>query len=113
VSNSFPLYINQGADWFVNFTYQDSSGNPINLSTYTANLQIRSHYDDLTPALSLAVGSGLTVNSAGVIAAHATAAQTNAMPDGQYLFQLTITSAGGVVYSLVENNVIVTPSVVK
>jgi hypothetical protein len=39
--------IDQGADWYVNFTYQDSAGVAINLTGYTAAMQLRAPTDSL------------------------------------------------------------------
>lgn len=50
------LIIDQGADWFINFTYKNAADSPINLSDYSAALQLRSSYDAASPALNLSTG---------------------------------------------------------
>lgn len=50
------LIIDQGADWYINFTYKDSSDNIINLAGYNATLQFRTNYDAAEPAINLTSG---------------------------------------------------------
>lgn len=100
------LTIDQGSDWYINFTYQDSNGNPINLTGYTAALQLRSNISDVNAALSLATGSGITITaSTGLIAVHATAAQTGAISSGYYYYDLEITSSTNIVTRLIEGRI--------
>ena len=100
------LTIDQGADWYINFTYQDSNGAAINLTGYTAALQLRSNVSDAIPALSLATGSGITITGAtGLIAVHATATQTGAISAGYYYYDLEITSASNIVTRLIEGRI--------
>ena len=88
--------IDQGSDWYINFTYQNPDGTPINLSGYTAALQLRSFPDAPTAVLSLTTeNSGIAITaSTGVIAVHATATQTTAIIAGTYDYDLEIYSAG-------------------
>jgi hypothetical protein len=100
------LTVDQGTDWYINFTYKDSTGTPINLTGYTAALQFRSNIIDAIPALSLASGSGITITaSTGLIAVHATAAQTGAISAGYYYYDLEITSASNIVTRLIEGRI--------
>lgn len=48
--------IDQGSDWFITFIYKDSNGDPIDLSGYNANLQLRTSYDASSTALNLVTG---------------------------------------------------------
>lgn len=62
------LTIDQGADWYITFTYKDGSGTAINLSGYNAGLQLRTSYDAATAALSLASGYlGVTSSTSDLI----------------------------------------------
>jgi len=108
------LTIDQGADWYINFTYQDSTGTPINLTGFTAALQLRSNVSDATAALSLATGSGITITgSTGLVAVHATATQTGNIVAGYYYYDLEITSPANVVTRLIEGRIQVVPQVTR
>lgn len=107
--------INQGADWYINFVYEDTAtSTPINITGYTAALQLRSLPSDTTAALSLTSGSGITITgSTGTVAVHATAAQTGAIVAGYYYYDLEITSPTGIVTRLVQGQILVSAQVTR
>lgn len=106
--------IDQGADWFFNVTYENPAGTPVNITSYTAALQLRSLPESTTAVLSLATGSGITITGAsGLVAVHATAVQTGAIIAGDYYYDLEITSPQGVVTRLVQGQAIVNPQVTR
>jgi hypothetical protein len=107
------LIIDQGATWNITFTYKNSDGSPINLTGYTAALQLRTSYDAASAALSLTSGSGIVLGgTAGTIAVTATATQTGALTAGEYVYDLEITSSS-VVTRLVQGRITVTPQVTR
>jgi hypothetical protein len=68
---------------------------PINLTGYTAALQIRSLPESPTAVLSLATGgNGITIPTPtnGTVEVQATAAQTRAIVPGTYYYDIEITS---------------------
>ena len=106
--------IDQGADWFFNVTYEQPAGTPVNITSYTAALQLRSLPESTTAVLSLATGSGITITgAAGLVAIRATAAQTGAIIAGDYYYDLEITSPSGVVTRLVQGQALVNPQVTR
>lgn len=106
--------IDQGADWFFNVTYENPAGTPVNITSYTAALQLRSLPESTTAVLSLATGSGITITgSTGLVAVHATATQTGAIIAGDYYYDLEITSPQNVVTRLVQGQAIVNPQVTR
>jgi NADH:ubiquinone oxidoreductase subunit F (NADH-binding) len=107
--------IDQGADWYINFTYQDSNGTAINLTGYTAAMQLRAPTDSITASLSLTSPSGgITITGAtGLVAVHATAAQTGALNEGIYEYDLEITSGSSIVTRLVQGQITVSPQVTR
>lgn len=111
------LIIDQGADWYVNFTYytDETLLTPVNLTGYTAAMQLRSNYTDLLPALSLTSPSGgiVITGATGLIAIHATAIQTGAIAAGYYEYDCEITSSGGIVTRLIQGQITVRPQVTK
>lgn len=112
---SYNTIIDQGADWFFNVTYDNPDGTPVNLTGYTAALQLRSLPTDATAVLSLATGSGITITAiTGLVAIHATATQTRSIDEGIYYYDLEITSPGtSVVTRLIQGQVEVSPEVTR
>ena len=107
------LIIDQGATWEITFTYKNSNGTPINLTGYTAALQLRTSYDASSAALSLSSGSGIVLGgTAGTIAVTATATQTGALTAGEYVYDLEVTSSSKVT-RLVQGRITVTPQVTR
>lgn len=112
---AYDTTINQGADWYINFVYEDTdTGLPINITNYTAALQLRSLPSDTTAALSLTTGSGITITGAqGLVAVHATAVQTGAIIAGYYYYDVEITSPANVVTRLIQGQILVSPQVTR
>ena len=114
-ATNYNTIIDQGANWFITFTYQDSAGVAINITGYTAALQLRSEPSDATAVLSLSSPSnGITITGAtGTIAVTASAAQTGAISEGFYYYDLEITSGAGIVTRLVQGQIEVSPQVTR
>lgn len=107
------LIIDQGATWEITFTYKNSNGTPINLTGYTAALQLRTSYDASSASLSLSSGSGIVLGgTAGTIAVTATATQTGALTAGEYVYDLEVTASSKVT-RLVQGRITVTPQVTR
>ena len=104
----------QGDTWALSLTWNDSAGAPINLTGYTAAMQLRLTYDAVTPVLSLTSTSGITLGgSAGTVALLVDAPTTAAIDAGIYVYDLDLRSGGGVVTRLVQGSVTVTPEVTR
>ena len=111
---AYNVVIDQGADWFLNVTYDNPDGTPVNLTGYTAALQLRSLPTDPVSVLSLSTGSGITITGAtGLVAIRATATQTRAIDEGIYYYDLEITSGSGVVTRLIQGQADVSPEVTR
>lgn len=107
------LIIDQGATWRVNLLYKDPAGSPINLTGYTAQLQLRTSYEAASASLSLSSGSGITITgNTGNIAIVATATQTTSLVAGDYFYDLEITLSGEVT-RLIQGRAIVRPQVTR
>jgi hypothetical protein len=112
---AYNVVIDQGADWYITFTYKNSAGVAINLTGYTAAMQLRSEPSDTLAVLSLSSPSnGITITGAtGTIAVHATAAQTGGISAGDYYYDLEITSGAGVITRLVQGQIEVSAQVTR
>ena len=88
---------------------------PVNVTGYTAELQVRSLPSDPTAVLSLSTtNGGISITGAsGEFAVHATAAQTTVIDEGTYYYDIEITSGGGIVTRLAQGQVVVTPEVTR
>jgi hypothetical protein len=115
VAVTYNTVIDQGADWYINFTYKNPNGTAINLTGYTAALQVRTSPLALTAVLTLTSGSGITITGAsGLIEVHATAAQTAAITNGKYAYDIEITApTTNVVTRLVQGTIEVSPQVTR
>lgn len=108
------VIIDQGADWFITFTYKDNTDSPINLTNFSSHLQLRTSYDASTAALSLSSGNGITITPLlGKIEVHATATQTGAIASGDYVYDLEITSSSGIITRIVQGIAVVRPQVTR
>jgi hypothetical protein len=114
VANLYNVTIDQGSDWYLTVTYKNPNGTPINLTGYTAALQLRSLPESPSAVLSLSTGSGITITGAtGVVDIHATATQTRAIDEGTYYYDLEITSPATIVTRLIQGQAVVSPEVTR
>jgi len=103
----------QGANFDYSLTWQ-TNGTAVNLTGYSARMQVRETYDSTTPVLSLTSGSGITLGgTAGSIILEATATTTAGVPSGQYVYDLELVTGGGYVTRLLEGNFTVDPEVTR
>lgn len=112
---TYNTVIDQGADWYITFIYENPDGTPVNITNYTAALQVRTSPLAKTAVLTLTTSNaGLTISgNAGTVNAHATAAQTGAITNGRYAYDLEITSPSGIVTRLVQGTIEVSPQVTR
>lgn len=107
---NFTLY--QGADWDRTFTITQS-GTALNLTGYTASMQIREAADSTAYLLSLTSGSGITLGgTAGTVAVAITSAQSSAITAGSFAYDLELIS-GSQVTRLLQGAVNVSGNVTR
>jgi hypothetical protein len=107
------LEIPQGATWNRVITYMDSNRVPIDLTGYTAKMQLRSDYGQKFAYLTLSTGTGEIVITplTGTIEITISATVTKALKVYTYVYDLEITSPGSVVTRLLQGKITVTPEV--
>ena len=107
--------INQGADWYINFIYNQPDGTPVNLTGATAALQVRSFPEDTVSVLTLtSEDGGITITPlTGTLEVHATAEQTTLMGAGFYYYDIEITQVGDIVTRLAQGQVEVNAQVTR
>ena len=107
---NFTLY--QGADWDRTFTVTQG-GSALNLSGYSASMQIREAADSTAYLLSLTSGLGITLGgTAGTVAVAITSAQSSAISAGSYAYDLELLS-GSQVTRLIQGAVNVSGNVTR
>jgi hypothetical protein len=106
--------LDQGSDWDLNIVYKDGNGDPINLTGYSAAMQLRQNYNSDSAELTLSTTNGGIVITGvqGKLVLHATASQTGALDPGFYVYDLEVTS-GGVVTRLIQGQITVAGEVTR
>lgn len=101
------LVIDQGATFNTQIDLTNDAGDPLNVTGYTANGQIRKHYDSNTAVI-------LTTNLAnGSLSLSLSANQTANMSYGRYVYDVKIINDSNTVTRLIEGLVTVTPGVTR
>ena len=104
------LTVDQGATFNAQIDITDDSSNAQNLTGYSVAGQIRKSYDSTTyTAFSASVSNA----TGGTITISLTSTQTNALAAGRYVYDVEITSGGGVVTRVLEGQVEITPGVTQ
>src|SRR5439155_27062735 len=100
----YPMRIEQGATWRTVLTVKDSSGAIVDLTGYTARMQIREDFTSTAVLLELSTAnSGVTINGpAGQITLLIADEATAAFTWSSGVYDLEITSAGGDVTRLLQ-----------
>jgi hypothetical protein len=109
--------IDQGANWYLTVTYQNPNGTPINITGYTAALQLRSLPSDAVAVLTLTTQNGgiaITGNT-GTVNIQATATQTGAIDEGNYFYDLEIYSNTNpsITTRLIQGQIVVSAEVTR
>lgn len=115
LGNNFDISINQGATFQLQITWKDAAGTAIDITGYTARMQVRETYSSASTIVSLTNGSGITLGgAAGTIAiliSSATTAALTAPFSGVY--DLELVSGATVVTRILQGAATVTPEVTR
>lgn len=111
----YDLTINKGETLELPITYKDENGQPINLTGYTARLQVRERHDSATILLELTTeNGGITIDGpAGTLTLHLSAAASAALGWERGVYDLEIASPSGTVTRLLEGAALTTPEVTR
>lgn len=104
--------MDQGSTWTLSLIYKDPNGDPIDLTGYTAKMQLRSKSNSSTAVLTLATGGdGITITPlTGTISLYATDEQTGLIASGFYVYDLELDN-GGAITRLIQGQVTLSPQV--
>jgi hypothetical protein len=110
-AGKYAMLIEQGATLDLELEYKDSTNTPIDVSSYTGKLQIKSDYADNTPTTYLTLtnpvihGTGIdftTSGSLGVIGIKIAATVTSALTFDSALYDFEITDTSNIVTRLLQ-----------
>lgn len=104
------LFVDQGATFSADIDVTDVDGNALDLTNYTVAGQLRRTYSSLTATDFTAVIQNALE---GVVRIELTAAVTNGLKAGRYVYDVEITSDTGVITRVLEGQVEVTPGVTR
>lgn len=112
---SHDFTIEQGVTTSKSFVWKDSEGTVIDLTGYSARMQIRSSIDSTTTLLSATNANGQLVITAaqGKVTLTLTATETAALDFSTGVYDLELVSNAGVVTRLVEGSVTLSKEVTK
>lgn len=102
------LIMDQAATFSSAFNVQDVDGNAIDFSVYTITSQMRKSYSSLNSYSFSTSG-----NNSGYIVLSMSAATTNAVPAGRYVYDVEVVDNNGVKSRIAEGIVTVTPQVTR
>ena len=107
--------IEQGADFFLDLTYKDDTGAPVDLTGYSARMQIREEISSPTALVSISSASGeITLGGiTGTISIHIPATTTAALSFNTGKYDLELEDSAGVVTRLIQGSVTLSPEVTR
>ena len=112
--NTADLCIPQGATFSQVITWK-ADGDEVNLTGFTARMQIRPTAASATTTLSLTTENSRIAlgGAAGTITLSISATDTAAITAGRYVYDLELVSAGGIVTRLLQGVVTVSANVTR
>ena len=109
-AGTYNFTFEQGATFSRQLTVQDN-GAAMNLTNYSARMQLRSSVESTTVAL--AVTCVVTSATEGIVTVSNTATETMAVDAGIYVYDLEIESSTGVVTRLMQGTATITANVTR
>lgn len=105
--NEYNITVKKGTTFQLPIIYQDSNGAPINLTGYTARLQVRPYEGGLLVTELNTTNGQITINGAtGTLTLSMSQTVTAALPTGQYQYDLYV-YFGSSAYCVVYGNFII------
>lgn len=114
-AGQYDITCEQGATFLRTMKWLDENEAPIDLTGYSALMHVRTTHKATTTIVTLSTAQGTIVlePSTGTIQLSLSATQTAALPTGKAVYDLELTSSGGVVTRLLEGKFVVTPEVTR
>lgn len=113
-AGQYTFYAEQGATLERVITYTDSLDEIINITSYTAKMQVRTTAASGTVILELTDTSGITINgAAGTLTLLVDASTMSAIAANTYVYDLEITAPSNKVTRLIEGKFVVKAEVTR
>ncbi len=114
-AGAYDILIEPGSNFQLALVWKDSLGAPINLSGYSAKMQVRQYPASTTVQMEASTAlNTITLGGAlGTITVNVPAATTALVNIQQGVWDIELTSPSGVVTRLLQGNVFVSPEVTK
>ena len=123
-AGKYDLYIEQGATFLRSCIYKDQDGNPVNLTGYALNAQIRRSYSDntITQTINIIIADQAILENYGKFSLSLTAIETASIPvNPAFDFENTLTNytwdleatSGTYVSRILQGSVFISPEVTK
>lgn len=111
----FDLLVEQGATFHREVLWHDIDERPVDLTGYTAQMQVRASVKSRDVMLELSTANGLIVlyPALGKLVLYIPATATNALPSKRAVYDLELTSPSGVVTRLLEGSFHISPQVTR
>ena len=114
MADTYNLNIDAGATYQLTVTWNDSNGDPIDLTSYTARMKLKSAYGGTT-LVSLTDTDGLTLGGAlgtiAIVIADTLTATLAGTSHTKGVYDLEVESAGGVTTRILEGKWVCSPEV--
>lgn len=96
-AGTYNVTIEQGATFSLRITYEDSSGAAVDLTAYTARMSVRRGPTSAEVVSLTTENSRIALGGTeGTVTLSMTAAETAALPAGEYVYDLELVSGGSV-----------------
>jgi hypothetical protein len=106
------LLVEQGATFSKRLVWRDKNKRPVNLTGYTAKMQVRATAASAEVIYELSTANGcITLSSGGVVQLDIESSDTSTLRAGVY--DLELSAPGGQVYRLIEGKLTVSPEVTR
>lgn len=114
-AGTYDIIVEQGATFTLAMTWKDSAGSAVNLTGYTARMQVRPAADSTGTLLTLTTENGRIAlgGAAGTITLTVAASDTAALTAGTGVYDIELVSGGGVVTRLLQGSVTISREVTR
>lgn len=103
--STYNISAEQGSDYQATVTYTDDGGDPVNLTGYSAQMQVRKFAGAAVPFLTLTNSTGLAITAGtGTIVISISAAALALVPAGAYTYDLEIIDGSQKVTKLLQGD---------
>ena len=110
----YDITAEQGSDYLTTVTYRNSSAALVNLTGYSARMQVRRTYSSDSADLTLTQRGGLALGgAAGTIVISISASAMARIPAGSYVYDLEIIESSGVVKKILSGKFDITGEVTR